>query len=241
MRSFIIASAAALAGLAVALPAQAALVLTSTSASLGAGDVGSTFTVNYNGNTGGTILDGLTAAGIFTLTSVGNSGKQFVFSYSIDNTSTTPVSASRIPIFGFNTGPDITSASATGLFGAGVGSGNVPNGQPNVDVCFTSKSGGNCTGGGGGGLFIDDPAATGTFTLNFASAPTTLTLDNFYIRYQSLATSANKADSASGLGTVVTTTPAVPEPATWGMMILGFGLVGASMRYRRRATRIRFA
>jgi hypothetical protein len=33
----------------------------------------------------------------------------------------------------------------------------------------------------------------------------------------------------------------VPEPATWGMMILGFGLVGASMRYRRRATRVTFA
>ena len=29
---------------------------------------------------------------------------------------------------------------------------------------------------------------------------------------------------------------AVPEPATWGMMILGFGLVGATARRRRRAT-----
>ena len=26
---------------------------------------------------------------------------------------------------------------------------------------------------------------------------------------------------------------AVPEPATWGMMILGFGLIGAAMRRRR--------
>jgi hypothetical protein len=28
---------------------------------------------------------------------------------------------------------------------------------------------------------------------------------------------------------------AVPEPATWGMMILGFGLVGMSMRRRGAA------
>ncbi|MGL6042555.1 MAG: PEPxxWA-CTERM sorting domain-containing protein, partial [Sandaracinobacteroides sp.] len=34
----------------------------------------------------------------------------------------------------------------------------------------------------------------------------------------------------------VTVTSNVPEPATWGMMILGFGLVGATMRRRRAGT-----
>ena len=34
---------------------------------------------------------------------------------------------------------------------------------------------------------------------------------------------------------------AVPEPATWGMMILGFGMIGAGMRYRRKATKVGFA
>ena len=29
--------------------------------------------------------------------------------------------------------------------------------------------------------------------------------------------------------------PAVPEPATWATMLLGFGLIGAAARYRRRA------
>ena len=33
----------------------------------------------------------------------------------------------------------------------------------------------------------------------------------------------------------IATTSAVPEPATWAMMITGFGLAGAAMR-RRRAT-----
>jgi hypothetical protein len=150
------------------------------------------------------------------------------------------VTDSRISIFGFNVDPNVApaSASATGLFGGSVASsGN----NPAVELCFkVATNGNNCTGGGGNGLLIDDDPATGTLTLNFASAPTTVTLDNFYIRYQTLASTASNETSARGTGTVVAT-PAVPEPATWGMMILGFGLVGASMRYRRRATRVTFA
>ena len=34
---------------------------------------------------------------------------------------------------------------------------------------------------------------------------------------------------------------AVPEPASWAMMILGFGMVGAMMRIRRRAGSVRLA
>ena len=34
---------------------------------------------------------------------------------------------------------------------------------------------------------------------------------------------------------------AVPELATWGMMIAGFGMIGASLRYRRRNAKITFA
>ncbi len=34
-------------------------------------------------------------------------------------------------------------------------------------------------------------------------------------------------------GTLAAATPAVPEPATWAMMIAGFGLVGGAMRRRR--------
>ena len=33
------------------------------------------------------------------------------------------------------------------------------------------------------------------------------------------------------------TVPAVPEPATWAMMVGGFGLLGATMRRRARLTR----
>lgn len=34
---------------------------------------------------------------------------------------------------------------------------------------------------------------------------------------------------------------AVPETATWGMMIAGFGMMGAAMRTRRRSTKVSFA
>lgn len=44
-------------------------------------------------------------------------------------------------------------------------------------------------------------------------------------------TSTSKLESLSGSPAVIT---AVPEPATWAMMIAGFGLAGASLRIRRR-------
>jgi hypothetical protein len=34
---------------------------------------------------------------------------------------------------------------------------------------------------------------------------------------------------------------AVPEPTTWAMMFVGFGMMGASMRYRRRGTKAVYA
>jgi hypothetical protein len=39
----------------------------------------------------------------------------------------------------------------------------------------------------------------------------------------------------------VTTMGAVPEPATWAMMLIGFGFAGAGLRYRRRQTAVAFA
>lgn len=42
-------------------------------------------------------------------------------------------------------------------------------------------------------------------------------------------------------GGFATTLGAVPEPTTWGLLVLGFGAIGAGMRSRRRTVRIAYA
>ncbi|MBV8238823.1 MAG: PEPxxWA-CTERM sorting domain-containing protein [Sphingomonas sp.] len=56
-------------------------------------------------------------------------------------------------------------------------------------------------------------------------------------------TSAVNGDAPAGLGfvTVTSIAAAVPEPAVWGLMIVGFGMIGSALRYRRRQqTEVRF-
>lgn len=67
-----------------------------------------------------------------------------------------------------------------------------------------------------------------TSTFRFDDLPTGL----------SFSSASGQLLSAVG---VPPTTGAVPEPATWLMMILGFGLVGAAMRRPRREVRVRYA
>ncbi len=49
---------------------------------------------------------------------------------------------------------------------------------------------------------------------------------------------SNSADNSQFVTATVT---AVPEPATWAMMILGFGIAGAALRNRKPAVSVRFA
>lgn len=46
-------------------------------------------------------------------------------------------------------------------------------------------------------------------------------------------------DAAQFMIQTFTPTPGVPEPGTWAMMILGFGLIGSQMRRRKSKTRLR--
>ena len=70
---------------------------------------------------------------------------------------------------------------------------------------------------------------TGTLALNFLTAPTSITLDDFFVRYQSI-TGAGHITSASGKQ-VSSTSGGTPVPAPGGMLglfalaLLGFGLV----------------
>ena len=53
----------------------------------------------------------------------------------------------------------------------------------------------------------------------------------FYIGYDDQITGAD--DNHDDLIIRATVSPAVPEPATWAMMLLGFGAAGFAMRRRR--------
>lgn len=61
--------------------------------------------------------------------------------------------------------------------------------------------------------------------------------------YTAVATGYNNSDigTFSLLISTDNVLPAVPEPATWAMMLIGFGMVGAAARYRRRGTTVRYA
>lgn len=215
------------------LAALGALALSATPAmadaiTLDPSNVGQSYTFNFNGFSDGTVIDGLTALATFTLTAV--TGNSYSFDYSLTNTTSSPLT-SRVSSFGFNTNPDISGASSTGAFSYTTLNSTYPNGIGAIDVCFKDASTGSCSGGGSGGLLAGE-TGTGTFTLNFSQPLTSLTLSDFYNRYQSI-TGAGNVSSASGSGTQSSSggTP-VPEPGMAGLM--GAALVGMALLRRRR-------
>ncbi|MFD1789864.1 FxDxF family PEP-CTERM protein [Sphingomonas floccifaciens] len=57
-----------------------------------------------------------------------------------------------------------------------------------------------------------------------------------------LFVSGTSGGDAAFAGTLsFASTSAVPEPATWAMMLIGFGAVGATMRRRKQVARVNFA
>jgi len=220
-----------------ALPATAAVPLVNSPITVTSADLGKSFTYNYNGIIDEQNQSGLTAAIKFTLTGVASN--VWTFSAAVDNTLSTAPVGGRISGFGFNSSPDITAATPlSGPFTGSLLNAGFPQigGQTSIDFCLTANN--NCNGGGGGGV-ADGGSALQTFSLTFANPPTTSVIfNNFIIRYQSI-TGSRLGDSGIGMGTggggFDPGGGEVPEPATWAMLLTGFGLVGFAARRRRGA------
>lgn len=227
MRNAVLATALTIAALTAGSADAASFVSGSGAISLDASDDFS-WTTNFAA-TAGSGLVGTTGTIVFNFLSANAAGTLWNFSYSVDNTSVAPSAMSELSSFGFNTSATPSAVStASGLFSAGISIGNF-NGLGSRSICL--YAGPNCNGGASNGVEVNDAPASGTFSIGFGTGTRALTLDGFVARWQS--TGANGRGSASGPGSV---TGAVPESATWAMMILGFGVVGWSLR-RRAATR----
>lgn len=189
-------------------------------------------TVVYGGNTynsGDSIVFNLVgvqypgSTGTLTLTFTGTSGNDYDFTYSLLNTSTDP--HTNISGFGFDVSGatvDLATTTSTGTY-ATISSGSISGGYK-VDICATAGS--NCAGGSNGGP-TPGGTASGTLDLEFTSLPSSFTLTQPVIRMQNTGPRGNGSDVGIPVG-------AVPEPATWALMLLGFGGLGMTMRRRRR-------
>lgn len=202
-------------------------------------DVGSSFTIDYNGFADGTVIDNLTASTTFTLTSV--TSDTYTFNYLVNNTTDGGV-GSRISSFAFNTNPDIVNATSTGVYNFVVTDSSYPNGIGAIDVCFKAAGSNSCAGNKGG--LTAGQTATGTLTMSFTGPISSLTLDDFFVRYQSItgvkgissASGAQTSSSTSGGSTTSgggSTSGGTPVPAPGMLVLFGMSLFGLGFMRRQ--------
>lgn len=201
---------------------------------------GTSFEVLFNGFINEKLTQGLTSKAKFKLVGDYNGGSSATFDVQLDNTSDSSIfNNTRVSGFGFNTNPDLASASVNVVSGDidnAVLNSNIPgqsivNGR--LDICFTA--GNSCAGGGGDGVNLGDTATFRT-TLNFLNATNAIKFDltDFAVRYQSIrfksVTGNNSGvgvdDEISGTGVGTVPTPALLP----GLLSMGF----AALRNKKK-------
>ena len=141
---------------------------------------------------------------------------------------------SGIQFFGTITNP------GTGLFNLSFGGAN----QPGIFIFTQTMTFGSAAGPGWHGLTdLDLELGPGTYWVGFASggdafaaqhygsAPNPLGNESYYTPTGGYT----DVDSANLAWRITSFASTVPEPATWAMMIFGFGLVGTTLRRQRNA------
>lgn len=173
----------------------------------------------------------------------------FVLTTQYDTGYVFPASNVPVPVVltgtfnGTRNGNVITNLTNVSLFLNGVafkGNGNLFVAQLNTDTFDVEKGGQLSFDGKASNAYFSDTDLTGG-TFNYSNYAYSITGfgENAYSSTTSLF-GVNKGIRTSIQD--VTVAAAVPEPTTWAMMALGFGLVGAGLRSRAKVrTKVRFS
>ncbi|MBI0477208.1 PEP-CTERM sorting domain-containing protein [Sphingomonas sp. MA1305] len=149
-----------------------------------------------------------------------------------------PGVAGLIPNYGTGTGTFAGFSCMTGTCGTIQDIANFRVGAQSIANFFVLTGGNNASPISFDLSSIDTIGSITANTLAFAASGT-LRYDGFDATPASFVftTQGNTTTSFSATAQ----TAAVPEPATWALMILGMGAVGFAMRRRNTTTRVRFA
>ena len=123
----------------------------------------------------------------------------------------------------------LTAGFITENTGSGTSDSEPPFGSFQTSIACDTACGTGFNGGFAGPL---------NFTVGAASPLTLASLgynvfngQNIYFTSDLVIANGNTGN----VGATLVTTPSVPEPATWAMMLVGFGATGVAMRRRRRS------
>jgi hypothetical protein len=221
----------------IALSALAAVA--AFAATPAAATVMETFSISVDGSSGSSL--GTAPYGTVTVTDNGDGTLTFVESllsgYGIHETTSDQHDAFAFSIIG---DPALTITGLPSGFTAQNTTSSSSNTQPPFGTFQTQITCATSACGHG------SPGYTSPLSFTVAATGTTLTLaslgynvvgsNNIYFSTDLVYTSGR--NSFTGNAGAVLTTPAVPEPTTWAMLLVGFGGMGAALRRKRRAAQM---